>query len=109
MTDSEFHDRADALLRRLETQVDAWLQDDVIDIDPQRSGGLLELSLPDRSKLVVNKQAPLHEVWFASKAAAFHFQWRDEAWCDTKTGARFEDVFAEQASLQAGRRLALTA
>jgi CyaY protein len=30
----------------MESTVDRWLQDDVIDIDSQRTGGLLELSLP---------------------------------------------------------------
>lgn len=109
MTDSEYHDRADALLRRLEAQADAWLQDDVIDIDSQRAGGLLELSLPNGSKLIINKQPPLHEVWLASRAGGFHFQWRDGRWCDTKSGDDFVDVFNQQASAQAGQALRLTA
>ncbi|MBB5203293.1 CyaY protein [Inhella inkyongensis] len=109
MTDSEYHAQADALLRRLETQMDRWLEDDVIDIDTQRAGGLLELSFPDRSKLVINKQPPLHEIWLASRAGGFHFRWVDMAWRDTKTAQTFEQVFDEQASRQAGRPLQLTA
>lgn len=105
MTDSEYHQRADALLRRLESLTDDWLQDDVIDIDAQRTGGLLELSFPDRSKLVVNKQPPLHEIWLASKRGGFHFSWRDDDWRDTKSGERFSQVFAAEASSQAGRAL----
>lgn len=108
MTDTEYHDRADALLRRLEAQADAWLQDDVIDIDTQRAGGLLELSLPNGSKLVINKQPPLHEIWLASKAGGFHFQWHEDRWCDTKSGADFVSVFTREASAQAGRPLSLT-
>jgi len=109
MTDSEYHDRADALLRRIETQADAWLQGDVIDIDTQRAGGLLELSLPDGSKLVINKQPPLHEIWLASRAGGFHFQWQGGAWRDTKSGAEFVAVFNQQVSAQAGQALSLTA
>lgn len=109
MTDSEYHDRADALLRRLEAQADAWLQDDVIDIDTQRAGGLLELSLPNGSKLVINKQPPLHEIWLASRAGGFHFRWYEGDWRDTKSGADFVSVFNAQASAQAGRALSLTA
>ena len=60
LTDFEYHRLTDSLLRRIEAQADAWLQDDVIDIDAQRTGGLLELGFPDRSKLVVNTQPPLH-------------------------------------------------
>ena len=109
MTDSEYHALADALLLRLESQMDRWLEDDVIDIDTQRAGGLLELSFPDRSKLVINKQPPLHEIWLASRAGGFHFRWLDTAWRDTKTTQTFEQVFDEQASQQAGRPLQLTA
>ncbi|MBH9576020.1 iron donor protein CyaY [Inhella proteolytica] len=109
MNDSEYHDRADALLRRIEAQADAWLQDDVIDIDTQRAGGLLELSLPNGSKLVINKQPPLHEIWLASRAGGFHFQWQDGAWRDTKSGSEFVSVFNREASAQAGRALSLTA
>ena len=105
MTDSEYHDRADALLRRLEALTDAWLQDDVIDIDAQRSGGLLEMSFPGGSKLVVNKQPPLHEIWLASKRGGFHFSWQGDDWRDTKSGASFADVFAAEASHQGGRAL----
>jgi CyaY protein len=108
MTDSEYHERADALLTRLEAQSDRWLQDDVIDIDAQRTGGLLELTLPDRSKLVVNKQPPLHEIWLASRAGGYHFAWDGAEWRDTKTSVGFESVFDEQLSLQTGRRLTLS-
>lgn len=107
MTDTEYHALADALLARLEAQTDAWLQADVIDIDAQRTGGLLEMSLPDRSKLVVNKQPPLHEIWLASRAGGYHFAWKDGAWRDTKSDAVFEAVFIEQASLQTGKALRL--
>lgn len=109
LTDLEYHRLTDDLLRRIEIQADMWLQDDVIDIDAQRTGGLLELSFPNRSKVVVNTQPPLHEVWLASKAGGFHFAWRDDAWRDTKTGQTFATVFNEQISLQAGRSLALSA
>lgn len=107
MTDSDFHALADALLRRLETQADRWLQGDVIDIDTQRAGSLLELLFPDGSKIVVNKQPPLHEIWLASRAGGYHFAWDGSTWRDSKSGQAFEQVFNEQASRQAGRPLVL--
>ncbi len=107
MTDSEFHERADALLNRLESLTDRWLQDDVIDIDAQRAGGLLEMSFPNRSKLVVNKQPPLQEIWLASREGGYHFRWDGTTWLDTKSGLSFQAVFDEQASRQGGRELRL--
>lgn len=107
MNDTEYHAHADALLRRLEIQMDAWLQDDVIDIDTQRAGGVLELTFPAGSKIVVNKQPPLHEIWLAARAGGYHFKWDGAAWRDTKNGADFVAVFNEQASLQGGKTLVL--
>jgi CyaY protein len=108
MTDLDFHTRADALLQAIEQQADRWLQADVIDVDAQRSGGLLELLFPDRSKLVVNKQPPLQEIWLASRRGGFHFQWRDGDWQDSKGAGTFGAVFAAEASHHGGRPLALS-
>jgi CyaY protein len=107
MNDTDYHLLADALLGRIEAQMDRWLQADVVDIDTHRTGGLLELSMPDGSKLVINKQPPLHEVWLASKAGGYHFGWDGSVWRDNKSGADFYSVFNEQASRQAGRSLVL--
>ncbi|MBC7938413.1 MAG: iron donor protein CyaY, partial [Chitinophagaceae bacterium] len=81
------------------------LQDDVIDIDSQRTGGLLELSFPDGSKIVVNTQPPLHEVWLAARGGGFHYRWADGAWRDTRDGSEFLAVLSHHASAQAGRAL----
>ena len=107
MTDREFHERADALLDQLESLADSWLQRDVIDVDALRAGGLLEMSFPNRSKLVVNKQPPLHEIWLASREGGYHFRWNGAEWLDTKTSVSFQSVFAEQASRQGGQPLSL--
>lgn len=107
MTDSDYHMRADALLNGIEAQVDAWLQADVIDIDAQRSGGVLELRFPNGSQIILNKQAPLQELWLASRAGGYHFAWVEGDWRDTKTSERIAAVFSTQASAQAGRPLVL--
>jgi CyaY protein len=74
--DAEYHQRASAALAPwIEAHRDRWLQDDVIDIDSQRTGGLLELSFPGGSKIVVNTQPPLHELWLAARAGGYHFRW----------------------------------
>jgi CyaY protein len=80
MTDLEYHDRANAVLARVEAHVDTWLQDDVVDIDAQRTGGLLELSFPNGSKMVLNTQPPLHEIWLAARSGGYHYKFVDGAW-----------------------------
>ena len=89
----------------MESTLDRWLQDDVIDIDSQRTGGLLELSFPGGSKIVLNTQPPLHELWLAARAGGYHFRWADGAWRDTRDGTEFFARLSREASAQAGKAL----
>lgn len=106
LSDAEYRQRTHAILSAVESQLDAWLEDDTIDIDTHRSGGLLELSFPDGSKIVLNTQPPLQELWMAARAGGFHFRWAGDAWRDTKDGVAFHARLSEMSSLQAGRPLA---
>ena len=79
----------------------------MVDIDTQRTGGLLELSFPDGSKIVVNTQPPLHEVWLAARAGGFHYRWVAGRWLDTRDGSEFFAALSQHASAQAGKTAAV--
>lgn len=105
-SDAEYRERASAALAAIERQVDQWLDEDLIDIDSHRTGGLLELALPDGSKLIVNTQPPLHEIWLAAKAGGYHFRLQPGGqWLDTRDGVELFQRLSEQASAQAGKAL----
>ena len=105
LSDADYQREAAALLTRIEAATDRWLQDDVIDIDTQRSGGLLELSFPNGSKIIVNMQPPLHEMWLAAQAGGYHYRWLDGRWLDTRDGSEFVQALSMHASTQGGRAL----
>jgi len=105
MTDLEYHDRTSAVLARVEACVDAWLQDDVVDIDTQRTGGLLEMSFPNGSKIIMNTQPPLHEIWLAARSGGFHYKFVDGAWRDTRDGRELFEALSACASEQAAQAL----
>lgn len=105
LTDSEFHRLADRILAGIEATTDRWLQDDIIDIDVHRTGGLLELSLPDGSKIIINTQPPLHELWLAARAGGHHYRHEGGRWVDTRDGTEFFNALSQFASQQAGRTL----
>jgi CyaY protein len=105
LSDVDYQRETSALLAHIETTVDRWLQDDVIDIDSHRTGGLLELSFPDRSKIIINTQPPLHEVWLAARQGGFHYRWADGRWCDTRDGSEFIAALSQHASAQGGKAL----
>jgi CyaY protein len=102
LSDGEYQRLTDQLLASLEATVDRWLQEDVIDIDSQRTGGLLELAFPNGSKLIINTQPPLQEVWLAARAGGFHFRHDAGRWIDTRNGGEFHDLLSRNASAQGG-------
>lgn len=109
LTDTEYHRITGALLARVESTADRLLQDDVVDIDTHRTGGLLELSFPDGSKIVINTQPPLHELWMAARGGGFHYRYDGAAWRDTKDGSEFFAALSHHASLQAGKAVSFNA
>jgi CyaY protein len=105
LSDPQYHQETAALLGRVEAAADRWLEADLVDIDTHRSGGLLEMTFPNGSKIIVNTQPPLHEVWLAAREGGFHYRWVDGQWRDTRDGSEFIAVLSHHASLQAGTRL----
>ncbi len=105
LSDIEYHERTSAVLAAIEAQIDRWLQDDVIDIDAQRTGGLLELAFPGGSRIVVNTQPPLHELWLAARQGGYHFRFVAGRWLDTRDAAEFFARLSDCASAQSGRAL----
>lgn len=109
LPDADYHIKAHALLDGVEAQVDAWLDADVVDIDSHRTGGLLELSFPNGSKIILNTQPPLQEIWLAAKAGGYHFRFVDGLWVDTRDATEFLSLLSSNASAQAGRTLKFSA
>lgn len=110
LTDAEYKTRTEALLSSVEASVDSWLEADVIDIDTHRTGGLLELSFPNASVIVMNVQPPLQEMWLATRSGGFHYRFADDgAWRDSRDGSELFETLSACASAQAGQPLAFTA
>jgi len=85
MTESEFLERAEATLSAIEDAVDAG----EVDIEVSRAGNVLTLELADGSRIVVNSQTPMQQLWLAARSGAHHYEWSDGAWRDTRDGSEF--------------------
>ena len=106
LSDADYHRLSQDVLARVEAAADRLLQQDVVDIDTSRTGGLLELSFPNGSKIVVNTQPPLQEIWMAARAGGHHYRWDGGRWVDTRDGSEFFESLSRQASAQAGTPVA---
>ena len=105
LSDAQYHALIAAVLASVEAAADRWLQDDVVDIDTQRTGGLLELSFPNGSKIVLNAQPPLQELWLAARSGGYHYKFVGGRWLDTRDSREFFDALSACASEQAGKLL----
>jgi len=108
LSDPEYHRITQAVLASIEAAADAWLEADLIDIDTQRTGGLLELSFPGGSKIILNTQPPLQELWMAAQGGGFHYRFVDGVWRDTRDGTEFFAALSTHASKQAGKALSFS-
>ena len=108
MTDSEFMNQAEILLKAVEASCDRINDDTLADIDNQRVGSMVTLVFANRSQIVINLQKPLHEIWMAAKSGGYHYKFDSFKWMDTKGQGEFFTNLSRFASEQAGCPLAFT-
>ncbi|WP_394756162.1 iron donor protein CyaY [Rhodoferax sp.] len=107
MNDLEFMDRAENLLKAVETSCDRINDQALADIDNQRVGSMVTLFFSNKSQIVINLQKPLHEIWLAAKSGGYHYKFNSEQWLDTKGQGEFFINLSRCASEQAGCPLGL--
>jgi CyaY protein len=108
MTDPDYMDRAEAVLSAVERGCDRINDATEADIDNQRVGGMITISFPGGSQLIVNLQKPLQEIWLAARSGGYHYRHDGTAWVDTKTGEEFFANLSREASRQSGLALRFT-
>jgi CyaY protein len=104
MTETEFLERAETALRSIESAIDAVESD----IEVTRAGNVMTLELPDGSKVVVNSQAPMQQIWMAARSGAHHYAWDGSAWRDTRDGAELFAALSRVLSTLGGAPVVLT-
>jgi CyaY protein len=109
MTDPEFMDRAEILLQAVEASCDRINDSTDADIDNQRTGGMVTLTFPNRSQIIINLQKPLQEIWMAAKSGGYHYKFDSAQWRDTKGQGEFFASLSRDASAQTGQALSFTA
>ncbi|MDR3370028.1 iron donor protein CyaY [Rhodoferax sp.] len=105
MTDTEFMDTAERALKAIEASCDRINDETSVDIDNQRTGGMVTLVFANHSQIVINLQKPLHEIWLAAKCGGFHYQFDGKQWMDTKGSGEFFASLSRFASEQSGSSL----
>lgn len=108
MSESEFLALAEATLTRIEAALDRLNDEDVLDVECSRSGNVLEIEFIDNgTKIIVNSQAPMREMWVAARSGGFHYKRVGDEWINTRDGSELFAALSGMASEQAGAAVVL--
>ncbi|WP_338769975.1 iron donor protein CyaY [Massilia sp. METH4] len=103
MTETEFLDLADSTLNAIEAALDRLNDDNRLDVECSRSGNVLEIEfLHNGSKVIVNSQAAMQELWVAARSGGFHYRRVGDRWVDTRDGTELFDALSQIATEQSG-------
>ena len=109
MNESEFNDIVDDILVEIEDAVEDACDETGADSEYETASGILTLTFTNGSQIIINRQAPLKQIWIAAKSGGFHFDFNDEAdqWqCD---GKELFTALSDYCSQQSGQTITLEA
>jgi CyaY protein len=115
MTESEFLALADRTLTAIERALEQAADDSDVDIECSRSGNVLDIEFVDNgSKIIVNSQAAMQEIWVAARSGGFHYRYDGAGdtggrWLNTRDGSELYAALSQMASAQAGAQFVLQA
>lgn len=108
MNDSQYNLMADELFLAIEEAVEEVVESSGEDIDYEGVSGLLTLTFTNGSKIIINKQAPLHEIWVATKFNGHHFSLNNDQWQDKRSGEELWQFLSSAINTQADINITLS-
>ena len=103
MNESDFDQVAEETMLSIEEAVD----ESGADIDYDNAGGILTLEFSNGSQIIVNKQAPLKQLWVAARSGGFHFDYDGDTWRLQGGGEELFECLNRCCSEQAGEAIEL--
>ncbi len=97
MDESGFNQCVDETLYNIEEAIDEV----GLDIDYDTIAGILTLEFSDQSKIIINRQTAIQQLWVAARSGGFHLDYVDSRWyCKTEKcflGLLLDRLCSEQA------------
>jgi CyaY protein len=108
MGESEFLAQAEATLNAIEAALDRLNDEDALDVECSRSGNVLEIEfIANGSKIIVNSQAAMQELWVAARSGGYHYRQQDGQWRNTRDGSELMAALSGMVSAQGGATVTL--
>jgi CyaY protein len=99
LDEATFQTLTDATFARIED-----LLDDA-GIDFETSGGILTLEMADGSRLILNRQPPVREIWLAARSGGYHFSRDGDRWFSQRDQVTLGEMLARCILEQGGPAL----
>lgn len=97
MTESDFLTLAESCLNQVEEMFEKAFDNDELDVECSRTGNVLTIEFVNNgSKMIVNSQAPMQEMWLAARAGGYHYKYDGQHWRNTRDGS---ELFSTLSSL----------
>lgn len=110
MTESEFLALAERTLSTIESALERISDEGDLDVECSRSGNVLEIEFVDNgSKIIVNSQTPMQEIWVAAKSGGFHYRHDDGRWINTRNQSELFASLSKMVSEQGNAAVVLSA
>jgi CyaY protein len=93
MNITQFHTLTDKLFNQIESYLDHYADEHDIDLDYETNGNVITVCFPNDSKIIINTQEPLFQVWLATKKQGHHFDFINDKWICNRSDQSFEEIF----------------
>ena len=104
MNESEFDKKAtDALL-----YIEQAIEESGADIDFEGTGGMLTLEFENGSKIIINKQGAVRQIWVATKSGGFHYGFVNGRWINDQGGGELMSELSRFIREQSGEDVVLS-
>jgi len=98
MTETEFNQLTDTTFQTIE----AGLEHADGDLDFElAAGNVLEIDCAG-SKILINRQPAMHEIWVAARSGGFHYRWKNHAWHNTRDDSELLASLSHMIAAQGG-------
>ncbi len=103
MNESDFDHIAEDTMAAIEDAI----EDCGVDIDYDGAGGILTLEFSNGSQIIINKQAPLCQIWVAARSGGYHFDYDETSQQWQLQGKDLFSCLGRYCSEQAGEEVTL--
>lgn len=104
MNEAEFNALAESTLRAVASSV----EESGLECDVEMKGdGVIEITLEDNTRLIVNRHAAAREIWVAAKSGGYHFRHDGGQWINTRDGSELFASLSQYLSEQSGTGISL--